>query len=286
MKILWLGLEQTIGLDTHEVCIMNKHNFDMEKAITFSPDIIIEREFNDGVHIWDKEIDEMKERLPKTKTAVWLIDTHVALVRHLKYISHFDFVFMAISKHAAEFSKFHPQVYWLPLCFPATTLPPIETKQWKVGFVGRMLDEMEDRKKLLDAVASHYKPKVYHFVTDYETVYSTMSKCEIMLNRSFADDLNFRVFEALGCGNILITNDVPDIKKIKGLRDRLYISNTPEGTLSIIDSMLFHQSQKIGLYARIESNRKFIADRHMIQHRAGRIIEVIEKGGRHETMYY
>lgn len=286
MKILWLGLEQSIGIDTHEVCIMNKNNFDMSKVRKFNPDIIIEREFNDGVHIWDKEIDYMKRELPHVKTAVWLIDTHVALVRHLTYISHFDFVFMAISKHAVEFAKHHKQVYWLPLCFPVPILPPLAPKQWKVGFVGRMLDEMEDRKKLLDTVRSHYKPKVYHFVTDYETAYATMSKCEIMLNRSFADDLNFRVFEALGCGNILITNDVPDIKKIKGLRDRMYIANTPEGALSIIDSMLFHRSKNIGMYSMIESNRAFIENRHMIQHRVERIIEVIQKGGTHETMYY
>ena len=44
MKILWLGLEQSIGIDTHEVCIMNKNNFDMSNlpigtyfyAITFT----------------------------------------------------------------------------------------------------------------------------------------------------------------------------------------------------------------------------------------------------------
>ena len=87
MKILWLGLEHELGIeDKHEVLIMNKDTFDMSKVNEFVPDVLIEREFNDGISIYDEEIKHIKKRYPNCKTIMWFIDTHVQYQRHRESI--------------------------------------------------------------------------------------------------------------------------------------------------------------------------------------------------------
>lgn len=284
MKILWLGLEHSIGENTHQVCIMNKNNFSMEVVKMFDPDIIIEREFNDGRHVWYNEVMELKKWKPEIKTAVWLIDTHVAYQRHKNYIRHFDFVFMAISRYAEEFKAFHPHVYWLPLCYPSPTLPANEKNIYPLGFVGRITPDMTKRVELLKALEEHYG-NLCHFVTDYATVYKTMSQCTIMVNQSYADDLNFRVFEALACGNILVTNSVPDLFKVDTLKARVFPFETPQGAIHFIDTIL-QQEKKTDVFTQVKENRQFIKERHMIQHRVEKIIEVLIEGGSNEALSY
>lgn len=284
MKILWLGLEHHLGENAHQVLIMNKSDFKMDIVKMFDPDIIIEREFNDGVHLWGEEVGELKKWKPEIKTAVWLIDTHVGHERHKNYIKNFDFVFMAISEFADEFQSYHPHVYWLPLCFPSPVLPKNEKNIYPIGFVGRVIPEMRRRVDLLDRLKDHYAGRFYA-VTDYEHVYQTMSSCTIMVNQSFANDLNFRVFEALACGNILVTNSVPDIEKIQTLKDRVYIFHDPKGAIPLIDSLLMAAPDGEA-YRQIEDNRTFIAENHMIQHRVNRMIDIIIQGGTSETLSY
>lgn len=276
MKILWLGLEKEIGLeDTHEVLIMDKETFDMEKVRLFAPDIVVEREFNDAVSIYDQEIRDIKEKFPSCKTAVWLIDTHVAYDRHKAYVQNFDYVFMAISAFANDFHQYHRNVFWLPTCFPAANVQKIETvKAYMIGFVGRRTEEMVQRNLLLNAVEQVYGSGECHFETNYNDPYGAMRQCMIMLNQSFLADMNFRVFEALACSNILVTNKVPDLFKIKTLSERMFIFNDHTEALNIIGQIL---GTKVGLKAvkGIRNNRDFIQQHHTLKNRAYSMLEMM-----------
>ena len=78
MNILWFGLEERLGIEeSHSVLILNKATFSTEKVLQFKPDIVIEREFNDGISEYRAEICWIKKTFPTCKTMVWLIDTHV-----------------------------------------------------------------------------------------------------------------------------------------------------------------------------------------------------------------
>jgi spore maturation protein CgeB len=271
-KILWFGLEAVLGIEhEHEVLIMNKASFDTEKVLAFKPDILIEREFNDAVSMYESEVAFTKRMFPKCKTAVWLIDTHVQHTRHKEYAKIFDFVFLAISKYVPEFEKISPAicVFWLPLGFPCPTIPELaKEKKYTIGFVGRFnCRYMEDRTQFLREIKDQYK-RLCHFVTDYRDVYQTMSECNIMINKSISDDMNFRVFEALGVGNVLVTNSVPDLYKVKGLAERIYVYNTVEGAKDFIDQIM---KEKIEY-----TDTDYIKKNHMLPNRINSILGMIE----------
>jgi hypothetical protein len=273
MKILWLGYEQNLVLQNHDILLMNRETFSMDIAKMFKPDLIIEREFNDNKSFYSEEIKELKKTFPHCKTAVWLIDTHVAFTRHLTYAKNFDYIFLAISAFVPMFKQHFKNVYWLPLCFPQQMLPPLQKWEYEIGFVGRVIPEMQKRKELLEALKHEFKDKC-HFVVDYETVYDTMARCKIMVNYSIVNDLNFRVFEALACGNILITNVVPDLDNIPGLSDRLMFFYTIEGALKHVkEALKVHNDEQTQKF--LEDNRNFIQQNHTLTNRVNELLSVI-----------
>ena len=250
---------------------MNKDTFDIDNAIQFLPDIVIEREFNDGKSIWNKEIKTLSIALPKIKTAVWLIDTHISYKRHKEYMKNFDYVFFAISKYAEELKGF-----WLPLCYPCPRIQRFsDIPIHRIGFVGRWGGFFEERSRKLALLKQLYEDDFF-MVTDYNTVYQTMAKCKIMFNCSIGIDMNYRVFEALGTGNMLVTNDVPDLHKIKGLSDKIFIYKHYKDLVGIISNLLEVD------YNEKEKNIKFIEDYHLLPNRIQSMLKMIESGKQEE----
>lgn len=270
MKILWLGYEKYLGIELLHSCFkMSIDNYKEEYAFNFKPDIIIEREFNDGKSDFTDKVLRLKEKFPKTKTAVWLIDTHVRHDFHLKKAKNYDYVFLSISRYVDEFRKVNKNTFHLPLCFPLSKKPTLTEKVNKtIGFVGRWgIPGFEKRTELLDKVYKVY-PELCHFIVDYETPYKSMSSCYIMLNHSIGEELNFRVFEALACGNVLITNDVEDIYKIKNLKNYLYTFKDIDEVLNIIRDVLEKRPDN-------SKAKEFVYKNHMLRHRILRIIKTI-----------
>lgn len=268
MRILWIGYEKQLGIEkTHKVLKMNKSNWDLEKIIEFNPELIIEREFNDGISFYQKEMEQFIQLLPNAKRAMWFIDTHVQYERHKDYQKWFDYKFFAISKYAQEFKG-----YWLPLCYPLSEVVSYDIKPiHKIGFIGRWGKYFDERNKVLSFVKYFYEDDFY-IKTDYKTVYKSMAECKIMINRSIGEDMNFRVFEALGSRNILVTNEVPDLYKIKGLTDRIYIYKSYCELINIIEKLLKIDTP----ISVIEDNLKYIKQNHLLSNRINSMLKIIE----------
>jgi hypothetical protein len=255
MKILWIGLETDIGVDA---LLMNKNNWDLEKILEFNPDVVIEREFNSSYYDYTEEIQLLRKKLPNAKFAVWFIDTHVVYDRQIIYANLFDYIFLAISSYVDDFKRQKHNAFWLPLCFPTTTMPEKQEKIYDIGYVGRFnVPYLEKRTMFLNKIRSHFGNRC-HFVTDYATVYETIGKCKIMLNISYANDMNYRTFEALACRCHLLTNHVPDIDKINGLKEKVNFYSSPSDCVSVINTLL---NKEIPDYS------DYILENHMLQHR-------------------
>lgn len=268
MKILWIGFEKQLGIEkTHKVLKMNKGNWNLEKIIQFNPELIIEREFNDGISLYQKEMEQFIQLIPNAKRAMWFIDTHVQYQRHKDYQKWFDYRFFAISKYAQEFGG-----YWLPLCYPAPEIVSYDIKPiHKMGFIGRRGRYFNERNKVLSFLKYFYEDDFY-IKTDYETVYKSMAECKIIVNRSIGKDMNYRVFEALGTGNILVTNEVPDLYKIEGLTDRIYIYKSFCDLINIIERLL-----KTDISAdMIQNNIEYTKLYHMLPNRINSMLKIIE----------
>lgn len=272
MKNIWIGLEHTLGVP--DMYIMNKENFSIDKIKELKPEIIIEREFNDPKYFYNLEWEAIRNYYPQAKRAMWFIDTHVQFARHLEYAKNFDYIFLAISRFVPIFQKIYPKkkVFWLPLCFPTPFLPPRAFGiRHKASFVGRWGQALY--KERTEMVEQLKQDKRFFAITDYIKVYQIMSESVVSLNRSYSEDMPFRVFEALGCGSELVTNDVPDMHKIRGLISHVHLyKSDQEGVQMVLDLMDKKRKPK----GDIESNRKFISAGHLLSHRVTAMIKMIE----------
>ena len=155
--------------------------------------------------------DGLNYELPETNCprAFGAIDTHLDFDRSSKKAENFDFVFAAQRDGAERLrDQGTSTVTWLPLaCDPDIHRRRALPKQHDVCFVGNVLPG--DREALLEMIRRRFPNSIIGrwFLDEMAKVYSAS---RIVFNRSVKNDVNMRVFEALACGSLLLTNDLSD----------------------------------------------------------------------------
>lgn len=294
MKILYLSLERDVELgDTNEIMYLDYKmrdggvfHKDIYNAIEiFKPDLLLEREFNDGESKYVDVVSFVRDNLPNCKRVVWLIDSHCNLQWHLEYAPLFDYVFVAISKFqpiiASHLKSIDSQVrvFWLPLCYPQRSSKIKRNKSrvpFDIVFVGRWNDAwFVERTRLVNLLQEKYKDKFFA-ITDYANMEDYIRQGIISFNRSLSDDMNFRVFETIANGVELVTNDVPDLHLIKSLEERINIYHSDKELFKMIDYILDCKRENDVIINQIWVQRK-----HCLIHRHKEIIEMIKSNKQH-----
>ncbi len=139
-------------------------------------------------------------------------DTHIDLEWRLRYAAGFDHVFVMFNRqHMSHFSAAGcPSVHWCPAAIdPEVHVPPVVPRAHDVGFVGSTHPELHRRRveRLRALIAQGID--VYVDSQPLERMSQVLAASRICLNDTAADDLNMRVFEALGAGTLLLTNRLP-----------------------------------------------------------------------------
>ncbi|MCK5558348.1 MAG: glycosyltransferase, partial [Candidatus Hydrogenedentes bacterium] len=137
----------------------------------------------------------------------YLIDSHVNLDWHLKWARVFDFVFVAQKRYIPQFKEAGcREAHWLPLaCDPEShcRYDDVE-KKYDVGFVGSLTEHHARRVQLLQRLSERFNVhKERCFLEDMVRVFN---ESRIVFNTALMDDMNMRVFEALACGSLLVTD--------------------------------------------------------------------------------
>eukprot|EP00913_Durusdinium_trenchii_P013432 g12613.t1 len=204
--------------------------------------------------------------------ALWAIDTHINYGRMRDAALQADAVFAAQQDGAARLCAEGIDAEWLPLaCDPAIHRPHDVPQIHDVVFVGNRFPG--PRAELLDRIAATY-PR--HFIGHayFDDMAKTYAAGRIAFNRSLQRDINMRVFEALACGVLLITNDLADNGQSELFTDGVHLATYDDGD-DLID--------KIGWYLRHDVERAAIAARgldevrrhHTYRHRMQRILETM-----------
>ena len=286
MKIIYLSKEFA-NIPDHEVLVRNHKDIEsmgfngvVDEIKRFEPDIIIEREFNDGISVYDK----LLKQFPKVKKAFWGIDSHLNFKRHLEYAENFDYIFLAISKFAGQMNNLiNKPVKWLPLYFPGRKIEVKEKPEIELSFVGNFKQHFFKQRREYLEILKPYGIQI--FEREYSRMPKIMNNSLISFNCSLSCDLNFRVFEALGYGSLLLTNYVDDIDKIDGFKRDVYIYKNKEELINIVRKLLkedYTEFPNIGLVIRSyfgnmyrESNQQWILENHCLKHRIDSLIEMI-----------
>ena len=276
MRILYISMERGIELaEKHEVKYHDiDHPLSLEEIKDFNPDLILEREFNTGRHVYPELYEWAKKELPNTLQVEWFIDTHTMHDWHISYAKNFDVVFLAISKYVPEFKELlgEDRAFWLPLAWPGRTdaiTPNNEPKDHEFTFVGRWKEGVQpwfpERGKYVDALQQALGDRFYA-VTDYQNMLSILRRSKAAFNYCIKDDMNFRVFEALGAGVPLLTNDVPDLHLIDGLAAKVHIYNDLPDLLEYVQRLLGSDQEAIRQKAL--EYQLWVAERHSLVHTA------------------
>jgi len=153
--------------------------------------------------------DGLPYRIPAAlrPSAWWAIDTHLDLGRCLEKARDFDAVYAAQRDGAEALrSAGVPSATWLSLaCDPEIHRKHDVEKTRDVAFVGNVFPG--EREELLRLIRGHF-PNSYAGRLYFEEMALAYSSARLAFNRSVRNDVNMRVFEALACGSLLLTNDL------------------------------------------------------------------------------
>ena len=146
---------------------------------------------------------ERLDRLACPKFA-WLIDTHKKPSFHAEIARDMDVTFYA---HKVWGHVFRTRAAWLPLHADERIFHPVERERdLDLVFVG----SQEWRADPIRRIAAKHGLKLHVSCTtgarEKSETAALYSRAKLVFNRHCANDLNFRIFEAMACGRVLLTD--------------------------------------------------------------------------------
>jgi glycosyltransferase involved in cell wall biosynthesis len=198
------------------------------------------------------------ERAPFPTAAV-LCDMHNHLPSRVQLARFFDHLFLYQRNYLSAFAE-HPKdhVHWMPFACDIEAVRPLNLpRDLDVAFVGQLLTPDHERSRIVRQLALQWKvnPARYYPQAEIPSIYS---RAKIVLNLPLKDDLNFRTFEAMSCGAMLLTRRVANGQEVLFEEGRHYAAFSTEAELDA----------KIRYYLEHDDERERIAEAALDEVRA------------------
>jgi hypothetical protein len=210
---------------------------------------------------------------------IYLIDTHRDFKSRLQISKMFDFVFVAQYLDAQKLKKYNKNTYWVPLGFDSTIkLKEKHKKIYQVGFVGKLntFDKYsKERTNLISLVLKKYTSNIQKFVSTRKC-YEIYKKSQFVINKSIGNDLNMRVFEAMGNGAVLITDKISNKLNALFKRNYHYLEyKDKHDCLNILQNFIEKRSKKKDEKLKKISSRAMdlVLKKHTYQERLNFIVQ-------------
>lgn len=201
----------------------------------------------------------------------YAVDTHHHGMLH-HYLAHvFDKTIIAQKDYLSNFSDAGLEVSWMPL-WASQYMEPKTQKKHGAVFVGTLNPKLNaDRVKFFEKL----KTKV-DFLCLTGAFPEIFPYSEIVINQTVKRDLNFRVFEAMMSGAMLLTerieNGMPEL-----FRDGEHLVTYEKGNVDEAAGLIKHYLADIPACRRIaQRGREEILARHLEKHRAQIILDAIK----------
>src|SRR4030042_5388999 len=214
-----------------------------------------------------------KVTIPK---ALYLVDLHIHYhTWHKDFARVFDLVFCAQKKYVGKLKREGlKKVFWLPLyCNPQFDRNLNLERIYDIGFVGN-LNHLQNLKRSLFIwlLKKEFNTKVGQNVYDKDRT-NILNQSKIGVNLSGAGDLNFRTFEAMACGSMLLTDKQDGMLDLFKDKKHLVIYNNFFQAKKIANYYLDNpkKSHEIAKNGQIE-----VAKRHTAENRAREILKIVK----------
>ena len=138
----------------------------------------------------------------------WSIDSHMVLMNHITTVvkNKIDIVLNAIESHQNYFKT--SKTFYFPNAYPSDLISPIDgvDKNIFLGFCGSLLN----RSEILDKLENKFGLKKDIWKLGNEMV-KTINGYKIHFNKTLSNDINYRIFETMGCNTLMLTNSTENI---------------------------------------------------------------------------
>ncbi len=290
MRILTLGakmLTDFLRQQGHEVMALgvpgsSHHPQDAETDFLRTPlsaRAAIQR-LNDGFRPdWILQVDDSSP-LPHlglenlgTPKAWYAIDSHLHWEWHRHYAPVFDVVFCVQKNRVRDLACFRDRVEWLPPAFLAEPVfLPWNGREHDLSFVGTLNPALNpERIALLNGLKSLGQP-IHAVQGDCHAVYRNS---RLVLNQSAGDDLNFRFFEAMGNGALLITDRISHSLEDFGEPGKDFLVYEKGDAADLRDRVLWALDHPVEAEAMARRCQIRVAASHRMAHRMDRLTEVL-----------
>ena len=220
--------------------------------------------------------DGLRYHLPAAlhPCACWVIDTHMDFGWCLEKARGFDLVFAAQRDGTEQLRGAGiDSAAWLPLaCDPEIHCKHDVLKAYDVAFVGNVFPG--PRADLLNLVRRRY-PLAFIGNAYFEEMARAYSAARTAFNRSIKNDVNMRVFEALACGSLLVTNDLAANGQAELFRDGVHLATYREPE-ELLDKLAFYLEREEVRERIAAGGRAEAIEKHTYRHRMERLLSEAE----------
>jgi len=186
----------------------------------------------------------------------------------------FDHVFLYQVNYLQCFTEHSSgHVHWHPYACDVEFFYPLKIdRDLDVAFIGH--GRTEERRRILSTLEQSYKinEQRYYWQKEIPQIYS---RAKIVLNLPAADDLNFRTFEAMSCGAMLLTRRIDNGQELLFQEGTHYAAFADENELfAKVDYYLAHPEEREAIAA---AGLKEVQARHRMEQRIEELLERVTK---------
>lgn len=198
------------------------------------------------------------------------VDTFHHADMHAFMAKVFDHILVAQKDYVRVFDDCGTPSTWLPLWAPRY-VEASDRKTWPVSFVGNLNAKLNPRRVEFFEKLQHQVPiNIAH-----GNYWEHFPFSEIVVNQTVKGDLNFRVFEAMMCGALLLTERTPNgLFEIFREGEHL-ITYTPDSVEEATERVRYLLAHPEQMRQIAHAGREEILKRHLPKHRALAVHEIL-----------
>ena len=204
--------------------------------------------------------------ITKPYKILWSIDAHFRGIQPYEYI--FNQGKYNLLLHSTKDYATKKHTAWFPNAFCDQKIVNLNLPtKYDLGFVGNHAN----RKSLLDYLTTNFNLKQFIGTRGDEMV-RVINELKIHFNKNISNDINYRSFETIGCGTLLLTNynsqylelgfkDMENVvfyDDINSLHEKIKLIQTDEKQLKSISEQGYLLSKKHTYTKRVGSLIKFL----------------------------
>lgn len=203
-------------------------------------------------------------------TLFYSVDTHHHAPLHTHLAHCMNLVLIAQKDYVTQIKNYNQNSHWLPL-WASNHREPSQDKEYGAVFIGTLNAKLNPARVSFFQELCERAPVLC--TTGGFTLY--FPKAELVINQTVKGDLNFRVFESMACGPLLLTertsNGLLDL-----FEDTVHLVTYEKGNVDEAAEKIHHYLNNHSLLRAIAAEgRAEVLRKHLPIHRAQTIIDLL-----------